>query len=329
MARRCASGCSAKSSSRFATPTAGSASSTNSARIAAPRCGSGATRNRGLRCIYHGWKFDVDGKCVDQMNEPRPFCDKIRLTAYPTVEMGGVVWAYMGPTRQMPAPPDFEWTQVPETHRAVTQSVGRNATGSRRSKAASTPRTAPILHRTITPTRSRPASRCRRPFVRGAGAVARGRRHRLRLSLFRHPAARRRQDLCPRLPLRHAVHAAPPASSAAQWQRHRTTRGHIWVPIDDENCMVWNFDLQLWRRADRPTTTARSAATPMARMSRPGTSFRSFRNRQQLDDRPPDAEDRDLYRHRRHQHRRTARCRKAWGRSSIARASIWGRPTAR
>ncbi len=47
----------------------------------------------GLRCVYHGWKFDVEGHCVDMMNEPEAlhFKDKIHTTAYPTVEVGGVI----------------------------------------------------------------------------------------------------------------------------------------------------------------------------------------------------------------------------------------------
>ena len=46
----------------------------------------------GLRCVYHGWKYDVDGNCVDMMNEPPEsrYKEKIHITAYPTVEMGGV-----------------------------------------------------------------------------------------------------------------------------------------------------------------------------------------------------------------------------------------------
>ena len=59
-------------------PAAGSASSTSSARTAAPRCGSGRNEEDGLRCVYHGWKFDVDGTCVDQMNEPEQFANKIQ-----------------------------------------------------------------------------------------------------------------------------------------------------------------------------------------------------------------------------------------------------------
>src|SRR5713101_1718186 len=61
----------------------------------------GRNEECGLRCVYHGWKFDVSGRCVDMMNEPEEltFKHKIRQPSYPTVEMGGLIWAYMGPRR--------------------------------------------------------------------------------------------------------------------------------------------------------------------------------------------------------------------------------------
>ena len=57
----------------------------------------------GLRCAYHGWKFDRGGQCVDQPAEPpsSTFKDRVRVTAYPVQELGGLVWAYLGPE---PAP---------------------------------------------------------------------------------------------------------------------------------------------------------------------------------------------------------------------------------
>ena len=77
----------------------------------------------GLRCVYHGWKFDVTGKCVEVPNEPAhsPMKDKVRIAAYPTFEGGGIVWAYMGPAEQMPAVPDYEWIRTPSTHRHVSK----------------------------------------------------------------------------------------------------------------------------------------------------------------------------------------------------------------
>ncbi|MCH6546129.1 MAG: Rieske 2Fe-2S domain-containing protein [Deltaproteobacteria bacterium] len=83
----------------------------------------GRNEECGLRCVYHGWKYDVDGHCVDQMNEPIQFKDKVHLAAYPTIEQGGAIWAYMGPTELQPPPPMFAWTQVPSSHRHVTKVV--------------------------------------------------------------------------------------------------------------------------------------------------------------------------------------------------------------
>lgn len=83
----------------------------------------GRNEENGLRCIYHGWKFDVEGHCVDMPSEPESsvFKDKVQIPAYPTVELGGVVWAYMGPSEKQPPLPKFEWTQAPETHRGMTK----------------------------------------------------------------------------------------------------------------------------------------------------------------------------------------------------------------
>ncbi|MBX5466430.1 MAG: Rieske 2Fe-2S domain-containing protein [Firmicutes bacterium] len=69
----------------------------------------------GLRCVYHGWKFDVAGRCLDMPNEPpeSDFKHKLRARAYPCVERGGVVWAYLG--RAEPPPlPDLPANQLPE-----------------------------------------------------------------------------------------------------------------------------------------------------------------------------------------------------------------------
>jgi phenylpropionate dioxygenase-like ring-hydroxylating dioxygenase large terminal subunit len=75
----------------------------------------------GLRCVYHGWKYDVTGQCVDQPNEPpdRSFKHKVKLTSYPVRDVGGLIWIYMGPPEHMPEMPLLEFTQVPASHRYV------------------------------------------------------------------------------------------------------------------------------------------------------------------------------------------------------------------
>ncbi len=77
----------------------------------------------GLRCAYHGWKFDRDGACTDMPTEApdSKLRERVRIKAYPVIELGGVVWTYMGPQQSMPAPPDYEWLRAPATHRYVSK----------------------------------------------------------------------------------------------------------------------------------------------------------------------------------------------------------------
>jgi len=78
----------------------------------------GRNEECGLRCVYHGWKFDVDGACVEMPSEPEAtsFKDRVRQRAYPTIEKAGVVWAYLGPPDKRPELPDMEWMRAPDTH---------------------------------------------------------------------------------------------------------------------------------------------------------------------------------------------------------------------
>ena len=76
----------------------------------------GRNEEAGLRCVYHGWKFDVSGDCVDMPNEPAEsnFKHKIHLTAYPATEAGSLVWVYMGPAELQPPLPNFEFQGIRE-----------------------------------------------------------------------------------------------------------------------------------------------------------------------------------------------------------------------
>jgi phthalate 4,5-dioxygenase len=75
----------------------------------------GRNEEAGLRCVYHGWKFAVDGTCLDMPNEPAEsdFKHKVRAVAYPAVERGGIVWAYLGPRQTPPPLPDLEGNMLP------------------------------------------------------------------------------------------------------------------------------------------------------------------------------------------------------------------------
>jgi phthalate 4,5-dioxygenase oxygenase subunit len=83
----------------------------------------GRNEENGLRCVYHGIKFDVEGRCVDLPCAPAQYKDELRLTAYPCLERGDVIWTYMGPKELKPEFPELEWTLLPASHRFVTRHI--------------------------------------------------------------------------------------------------------------------------------------------------------------------------------------------------------------
>src|SRR5215468_3073138 len=90
----------------------------------------GRNEEDGLRCVYHGLKFDVAGKCVDvpcvpQMNDAQRtnILPQLKVKSYPCLERGDVVWTYMGPPEHKPAFPELEWTILPPSQRYATRHI--------------------------------------------------------------------------------------------------------------------------------------------------------------------------------------------------------------
>src|SRR5215204_7230455 len=82
----------------------------------------GRNEECGLRCVYHGWKFDAEGNCVDMPNEPAEsdFRTKVKATAYPTRERNGIVWAYLGSRTEPPPLPSLEGNMLPQGEWNIT-----------------------------------------------------------------------------------------------------------------------------------------------------------------------------------------------------------------
>lgn len=85
----------------------------------------GRNEKCGIRCVYHGWKFDVNGNCVELPSEPASsgIMSRVKIKSYPVIEKAGLVWTYMGPPEHKPAPPDYEWTRTPDTHRFISKNI--------------------------------------------------------------------------------------------------------------------------------------------------------------------------------------------------------------
>lgn len=82
----------------------------------------GRNEENGIRCSYHGWKFDINGSCVDMPTEAEDsnFRDKVQIVSYPVVERGGALWTYMGPPEFQQEFPEFEFFNVPPEHQYVS-----------------------------------------------------------------------------------------------------------------------------------------------------------------------------------------------------------------
>jgi len=83
----------------------------------------GRVEDGGLRCIYHGWLYDIHGRVLDQPGEPGGGAhrDEICHLAYPCQEKGGVIFAYLG-RGEPPLLPNYEFLNVPEGYRTATES---------------------------------------------------------------------------------------------------------------------------------------------------------------------------------------------------------------
>ncbi|MFJ7730199.1 Rieske 2Fe-2S domain-containing protein, partial [Neobacillus sp. NPDC097160] len=85
----------------------------------------GRNEDCGLRCAYHGWKFDTNGNCVDLPSEPAEskFKDKVKIKSFPCEERGGVIWTYMGPPESKPELPEQEWMLVSDSQRHLSRKM--------------------------------------------------------------------------------------------------------------------------------------------------------------------------------------------------------------
>jgi len=196
----------------------------------------GRNEECGLRCVYHGWKFDVEGNCLDQLNEPpeHQFKQHIHITAYPTVELGGLVWAYLGPADKMPPAPKFAWTQVSAERRHVSKVI-EECNWLQALEGGIDTSHAPILHRLLTDNSTRGGIKPSNPFVRGKAP-------KLVVDVtdygYLYAGIRPLGDAEVHIRTYHFVmpfHQIRPSRSESGIP---CDAGHIWVPLDDENCMV-------------------------------------------------------------------------------------------
>lgn len=198
----------------------------------------GRNEECGLRCVYHGWKFDAEGNCVDTPNEPDDsnFKHKVKLTSYPTWEKAGIVWTYMGPKDEQPSFPDYEWLRAPETHVQVSKTF-EGCNWLQALEGGIDTSHSSFAHNNNIQDKKSMRSRATNPKLEvektNYGFKYVGIRdlkddgNYIRAYQFIMPAQQMRGQMI-------------------KWhdgsrEDYPTIRGHVWVPIDDESVWVWNF----------------------------------------------------------------------------------------
>ena len=229
-----------------------------------PRCAHRGTslffgRNEecGLRCVHHGWKYDVEGRCVEMPNVPRDAAmqGKVFIKAYPTREFGEMVWGYFGPREHMQELPQLEHGLLPSAHRYVTKRLqqcnwAQSMDGAvdtahfsflhmpSPSRAANTDPTVAADENRIRWLRNDPMPQFTITdhevgFVVGGARNADGRDLYWRITQFMLPS-----------------HSITPSAMPGE-----VYYGYTWVPVDDESCWIYIY---AWH-PDRPITAEERA----------------------------------------------------------------------
>ena len=192
----------------------------------------------GLRCPYHGWKYDVTGQCIDVPSEPEEsgFARKVKLKSYPLVERGGVLWTYMGPADKQPPLPEWEFCTVPPKQTFTTKRLQENnwlqaMEGGIDSSHVS------WLHR---------GDLNNDPLFKGA----KGNQYNLNDSrpvfeVVESPGGlyigARRNAENGHYYWRITQWVMPSFTMIAPRGNH-SVHGHFWIPIDDASCWAWSYD---------------------------------------------------------------------------------------
>ncbi len=198
----------------------------------------GRNEEEGLRCPYHGWKYDYTGQCVEVPSEPEEsgFCEKIKLRAYPLIKIGDVLWTHMGDKENRPPEPAWEFAKVP-AEQTYTSKRWQECNWLQAMEGGIDSSHVSFLHSGGLKTD---------PLFRGAkgnqynqndkkpvfevvesdGGLLIGAR---RMAEEGHYYWRVTPWVMPSFTM------VPPRGD-------HPVHGHFWIPIDDENCWAWSFD---------------------------------------------------------------------------------------
>ena len=198
----------------------------------------GRNEEGGIRCPYHGWKYDHTGQCVEVPSEPAEsgFCEKIKLTAYPLIKLGDVLWTHMGDKENRPPEPQWEFATVPP-EQTFTSKRWQECNWLQAMEGGIDSSHVSFLHSGSLKTD---------PLFRGAKGNQYN--HNDKKPVFEvveadgglYIGARRMAE-----DNHYYWRITPwimPSFTMVPPRGDHPMHGHFWIPIDDENCWAWSFD---------------------------------------------------------------------------------------
>jgi len=234
----------------------------------------GRNEEGGLRCPYHGWKYDYTGQCLEVPSEPEAsgFCGKIKLKSYPLVERGGVLWTHMGPVDRRPRLPEWEFALVPREQSFITKRL-QECNWLQAMEGGIDSSHVSFLHR---------GELGSDPLFKGA----KGNQYNLHDAKPVFEVAESPGGLY--VGARRNAENGNYYWRITQWVMPSFTmipprgdhpvHGHFWIPIDDENCWAWSFDYHAVRALTANEVAAMRSGKGIHVQYVPGT-FRPLANK--------------------------------------------------
>jgi phthalate 4,5-dioxygenase len=195
----------------------------------------GRNEECGIRCSYHGWKYDIHGQCVELPSAPQ-IAPKMRIKAYPCIERGDIVWAYMGPPDKQPNLPELEWCLLPSSHRYVSKRLQECCYLQAMEGGIDTTH-ASWVHRYELDVDPMHRHARANKYIKADGAAV----FDLEESAHGLTIFGRRNGEVDSHYWRVTQWIFPWFTLIPPFGPH-ALGGHIWVPIDDENCWAWSIN---------------------------------------------------------------------------------------
>ena len=232
----------------------------------------GRVEENGIRCAYHGLKFDRTGRCVEVPSAPQ-VCERMGIVGYPCIERAGMVWAYLGPKDMQPEPPGLEWCGLPESHLFVSKRLQESNYLQAMEGGIDTAHVS-YVHRYEVDHDPMHQGTMANHYIKADGNVV----FEIEKTPFGMTLFGRRNGEADSFYWRITQWLFPWFTLIPPFGDH-ALGGHAWVPIDDHHCWAWSIN---WR-PDQPLHADERAHMQAGRgihcEYEPGSNFRPRQNK--------------------------------------------------